>query len=218
MKHNVYLSQVNHAFGKNVFLPYSIGLLQAYAQTISEIKSAFEFKELQYLRESPAEVVKRLDNPAVFGFSCYIWNWEYNKRVAQLVKLAFPRCLVVMGGPQVPTSSDGFFIEHPYADVLVHYEGEHAFAELLLEYLGDSDYTKIPGLSVKDYGIAIKTAKRERLADLSVLPSPYLSGVFDDMPFMQHEFHASQETSRGCPYSCTFLRLGFISISKASII
>ena len=77
---NVYLSQVNYAYGNNVYLPYSVGMLQAYCQTIPDIRKNFAFKELLYLREDVDEVLDRVDEPAIFGLSCYIWNWEYQKK------------------------------------------------------------------------------------------------------------------------------------------
>jgi radical SAM superfamily enzyme YgiQ (UPF0313 family) len=198
---NVYLAQVNNQFGLNVFLPYSVGLLQAYAQTIPEIKSNYDFRGFVYLREPIHNVINRLESPAVFGFSCYIWNWSYTLALAQAVKKAFPECLIVMGGPHVLNRSEGFFLKHSFADLLVHQEGEYAFADILLERLkSDPDYKSLVGLSIKQSdGSTLKTPPRPRITDLDKLPSPYLTGVFDELiKNDKYEFHASQETHRGC--------------------
>lgn len=215
-KHNIYLCQVNNRYGDNVFLPHSVGMLQAYCLTIKEIAAHFEFKGFVYLREDPARVAARLENPKIIGISCYIWNWEYSKLLAQSIKARHPDCIIILGGPQVPLRSEGFFVEHPYADILVHYEGELPFADILLEFLSPQpDYTKIPGLSVKTDGLkTYKTAPRERNLDLSRLPSPYLTGTFDDLLTQSYSFHASQETHRGCPYTCTFCDWGSAVLSK----
>jgi radical SAM superfamily enzyme YgiQ (UPF0313 family) len=41
-----------------------------------------------------------------------------------------------------------------------------------------------------------------RLTDLDVIPSPYLSGLFDR--FFDGNFFPFIESARGCPYACTF--------------
>lgn len=207
-KRTVLLVQANYAFGKNMFLPYSVGLLQAYCETIPEIKAHYHFHDLVYTRRLAVGFLIFMDQPDVVGLSSYIWNWEYNKQFARELKEHWPSTLIVMGGPQVPTKSEGFFQEHPYVDILVHYEGEFAFSEILLEHLQEKDYTKIPGLSVNVGGKTVVTAARPRLQDLSVIPSPYLTGVFDNLMEPSYDYHASQETHRGCPYSCTFCDWG----------
>lgn len=213
---NIYLSQVNNTYGKNAFLPYSVGIIQAYAQQNPTINENYNFAGFLYLRENIEAVVDRLVEPSILGVSCYIWNWEYSLAVVRAVKAKYPDCLVVLGGPHVPVLSDGFFHLHPYADLLVHYEGELAFADILLEALKSSpDYTSIAGLSVRlENNDTFKTAMRERVSDLSIIPSPYLTGVFDNLIKEPYDFHASQETNRGCPYSCTFCDWGSNVMAK----
>jgi len=52
------------------------------------------------------------------------------------------------------------------------------------------------------------TAPRPRIQDLASMPSPYLTGLFDEIvetcPF---ELEATIETTRGCPYQCTFCEI-----------
>lgn len=218
VKRRVLLVQVNYQYGKNVFVPYSVGSLQAYAETIPEVTENFKFLEPVFLRQEPAEVVRGLESPSVVGFSCYLWNWEYNKMLASLVRAAFPKCLIVFGGTQVPDASDNFFVEHPYVDLLVHHEGEFVFTDILLESLSSHpDYTKIAGLSVRVEGTrTLKTPPSIRIRDLSVLPSPYLAGVFDFLLGKGFVLNASQETNRGCPYSCTFCDWGGNTFNKVT--
>lgn len=213
---NVYLSQINHAYGKNVFLPYSVGLLQAYAQTIPEIRQSYSFKELFFLREDIETVLSRIETPDVFGLSCYIWNFRYSMALAKAVKTIYPNCLIVLGGPHVPVHPENFFQKYPYVDILIHCEGELAFSDILKERLTETpDYTKIHGLTVKSTNeTSIQTPPRPRIEDLSVLPSPYLTGVFDAIMNLPFDFHASQETHRGCPYSCTFCDWGSNTMAK----
>lgn len=216
VKYFALMAQPNYQYGQNVFIPYSVGSLQAYAETFPEIREGFQFQNPLFLRTDPAEVVRKMEKPAVACFSCYLWNWEYNKTLARMIRAAFPKCLIVFGGTQAPNASAGFFAEHPYVDLLVHHEGELTFVEILREFfLPQPDYTKIPGLSVRVNGNqTLKTPPAARIKDLSKLPSPYLSGVFDflaDQPFV---LNVSQETNRGCPYACTFCDWGGSTFDK----
>jgi len=215
-KKNIYLCQVNSRFDDQVFLPYSVGMIQAYCQKFEEIKNNFNFKGFIFLREKIENVIQKLEFPSIFGVSCYIWNWEYSKALAQNVKFVFPECLIVMGGPQVPENSETFFLHHPYVDILVHHEGEIAFSEILREHVNENpDYTRIASLSIRvNNNISFKTKIGERTRDTNELPSPYLNGVFDELVLLPYKWNACHETNRGCPYSCTFCDWGSAVYTK----
>ena len=198
-KKRIWLAQVNSLFGRSCFLPYSCGILQAYAQSIPEIREAYDFCGFAFIREPIEDVVRRMGRVDVFGGSVYCWNAAYTLALAKAVKEANPGCLVVLGGPHVPNKSEGYFVKHPFADVLVHGEGEETFAELLLGRIGL--HGPVDGISFKGCSSStVKTNPRPRKDNLDELPSPYLTGVFDELMRQPYEFHASQETHRGCPF------------------
>lgn len=213
---NVYLAQVNQLYGRNAFFPYSVGLLWSYAQKDELVRSNYRLAEFLFLREAPDLVVRRMDKPDIVGISCYIWNWEYNLVLARAVKAAFPDCLIVLGGPQVPNRSPQWLADHPYVDILVHQEGQGAFQEILRQRLVEApDYTQIGGLSVQGGpGDTVQTGRGSRMVDLDSIPSPYLTGLFDTLAKLPYDFNASQETHRGCPYSCTFCDWGSAVFTK----
>lgn len=215
-KRRIVMAQVNYQYGNNVFVPYAVGSLQAYAETIPKVRDNFDFLEPLFLRKDHTKVVNEMQEPDIMGFSCYLWNWEYNKSLAKAVRAKFPNCLIVFGGAQVPNDSEDFFVEHPYVDILVHGEGEVTFANIITESLSPyPDYTQIAGLSIRGEDLsAVKTAPSVRIMDLSVLPSPYLSGVFDFLVGSSFLLNASQETTRGCPYACTYCDWGGDSFKK----
>lgn len=217
MKPCVQLVQVNYAYGSNVFLPYSAGMLQAYALSQPDLASGYEFLTPLFLRRPVAEVVVSLPPLKVLGFSCYIWNWEYCKALGAAIKAAQPDCFVVLGGTQVPHDFKGFAASHPWADALVFYEGEKVFAGLLRELLSPSPrLDQVPGLILLYDNEEHVTAPAGRIQDLAELPSPYLTGIFDSI-LRTHpalSFQASQETHRGCPYTCTFCDWGSATMNK----
>src|SRR5260370_23909241 len=126
----IWLAQVNNAYGSSnegriqAFLPYSVGLLQAYAQTIPEIKSNYHFAGFIYLREPISAAVSCMGKVDVFGGSLYIWNANFSLALAKAVKEANPDCLIILGGPHIPTkNTQGFFALNPFVDIVIHYEG-----------------------------------------------------------------------------------------------
>ena len=63
----------------------SVGLIQAYCQTIPQIADNFHFQDFIYLRSDPEAASSQMESPAVVGISCYILNWEWSRAQAQSV-------------------------------------------------------------------------------------------------------------------------------------
>ncbi len=203
----VQLVQVNHAYGRNAFLPYSAGMVQASAQAVPEVAAAYTFLPIVHERTDVLALARSLPRLDVLGLSCYIWNWEWSLAFARAVRSVNRACLIVMGGPQVPHKGH---VEE--ADLLVHFEGEQAFSRILREALSAlPNYSGIPGVS----SAAWSGPPAERLKDLDALPSPYLTGVFDGiLKDDRYDFHATQETHRGCGYECSFCDWGSSVFTK----
>src|SRR5210317_1487965 len=129
---NVYLAQFSTvSLDTYYFFPYSVGLIQSYAHSIPIIAKNYDLKPLLWKKLPIDELVNSLDNPAVFGFSSYVWNANYNLQLAKAVKYRYPECIIVFGGPGVPDADADFFVNHPWVDYLIHTEGEQSFANLL---------------------------------------------------------------------------------------
>lgn len=210
---NIYMVQASNTYSGNGFkaayIPYAAGLLVAYAFTDKEIKENYEFKRFVFTRENTDEAVKSMENPAVVGFSNYIWNTQYNLVLAKKIKAAYPECVIVFGGHNIPPDNS-FLEKYPFIDFLIHAEGEEAFRYLLLELLKTTpDYSKINNLSYRVNDLEFVMNPKEVLCKTDY-PSPYLTGLFDKLfeenPDMQLD--AILETSRGCPNSCAYCDWG----------
>jgi radical SAM superfamily enzyme YgiQ (UPF0313 family) len=213
----VALSQVNFTYGNNAYLPYSVGLLQASCQKDLEIRQRCEFLPINYLRENLETAARRLSSAQLLGVSTYIWNWEYSKRLIERVKELNANIFIVAGGPQIPHTEEDLFQKLPNIDVVVIGEGEKAFVEILRQRLGlDSKaLDEIEGLVINENGNRKVTLPRKRLDNVSEIPSPYLTGVFEHIISESDlNFQVSQETHRGCPYSCTFCDWGSATMQK----
>ena len=90
MKKNYYLVQVAVTYSSPCFLPYSAGCIAAYLKQDKEISAHYNIPEVLVMREKPEDIVQRISSPDFVAFSCFIWNFEYNKTVARLLKNKYP--------------------------------------------------------------------------------------------------------------------------------
>ena len=205
MKKNVYLVQVNVAYSDYLaYLPYAAGCIAAYVFADETINEIYALGDILYLRKPVTEAIEEIRDPAVVGFSCYIWNMEYNKTLARMIKERYPDCLIVFGGHNIPFNTELLETE-PYIDVLMHGEGEFCFKEFLLA-ADRGDISSVNDISYRERDRFVTTPKRDKCFPLDELPSPYTTGVFDQMlaEYPKIAFQGILETSRGCPYSCAF--------------
>jgi radical SAM superfamily enzyme YgiQ (UPF0313 family) len=125
--------------------------------------------------------------PAVLGFSVYIWNREPTFALIELVKKQSPETVIVVGGPEVSFEAGP---PTPYVDYVIAGEGERKWVELLAHLARGEP----PAPETLDRWRAYGT-------DLPELTEPpYLE---EDYAGLEHRL-AYLETSRGCPYSCSF--------------
>ena len=62
--------------------------------------------------------------------------------------------------------------------------------------------------------VFVRGASLERIKDLDEVPSPYLTGALDK--FFNLPLVPMVETTRGCPFSCTFCSDGAVIKNKVS--
>ncbi|MBQ7639226.1 MAG: radical SAM protein [Clostridia bacterium] len=206
-KKNVYLAQPSYMSSNSANFPAGIGALAAYAWSFEDVDKRFLLKDIIFLREKQSEVLERVTEPFLFGFSCYMWNIEYNKALAKKIKEHFPDCVILFGGPQVP-DDDSLLRSFSFIDVLIHGEGEIPFLRLLRALRDETPLFDIPGLTFRE-GEKIVTVPSERCCDIS-FPSPVTSGFFDRLlrenPGL--EFTPLIESGRGCPNHCAYCSWG----------
>ncbi|MDD2495530.1 MAG: DUF4080 domain-containing protein, partial [Tissierellia bacterium] len=138
-------------------------------------------------------------NPDIICFSCYIWNIQYVKEIAYIIKEANSSIKILCGGPEVSFETNKFMEESPYVDYVISGEGEITFKEFLTSF--QSSYNKlneIKGLSYRENQNIIINDKREPIDNLDVIKYPY----DEDEKFKDKIIY--YESSRGCPFSCSF--------------
>ena len=198
----VYMVQPNNSLSGSLFLPYAAGAIAAYCFSDSKIKAEYKLGGLLFTKEPVEKALEKLENPSVVGFSCYMWNVEYNLILAKAVKEKYPQCITVFGGPQIPDDTE-YLRNYEYIDILCHGEGEVAFSAILK----NTPLNEINNISYRIDGEILKT-ERSVSCDVSDFPSPYLCGMFDEIlsspDYTGTQFDAILETNRGCPYKCIY--------------
>ncbi len=202
-KKKIYFVQVGFEFDGSVYLPYAVGTLIANCNTYDRITEAYEFSDIIFSRLRLADAVAKFDEPYMVAFSCNIWNMEYNKTLAKIVKEKYPACIILFGGHNV-NEDCSLLDEATQVDMLMLGEGEQVFADLLMNLL-DGRFEQTKSIAYKKDGVTIKT-ERSCVNDLSHYPSPFLTGVFDRILEENQgtEFLTVIETNRGCPYNCAY--------------
>ncbi|MBO06636.1 MAG: hypothetical protein CMI58_06350 [Parcubacteria group bacterium] len=214
--HNVYLFELSDIFDGQVYLPYSSGVVWSYVKKDSKINNNFILKDWFYYRNNIKNIIEKINNPQFLLFSCFSWNWNLNCEIARLIKNKYPNCLIIFGGQHQPLAdrSEGFFAKHSYVDVLIHGEGEETVKDIFLAFLEkETSFKNIPGITININNQEYKTLPRQRLNSIHNNPSPFLDGSYDYLIKKNNKdkklsFHATVESVRGCPYSCSFCEIG----------
>jgi len=195
------------------YLPYSVGLLWSYVAQFPEVTDDYELGEMLWRRDDIDVAVEKLKDADIVGFSTYIWNRNYNYKLARTIKERYPHILIMFGGPEPQIEKADIFERYPFMDVVIKNEGEISFKNILLNR---DNLKSVKGILVNDNGVRVDTGVSRRIDKLDDIPSPYTSGLFqkiiEDNPKIT--WNGMLETNRGCPYMCTFCDWGSITQSK----
>jgi radical SAM superfamily enzyme YgiQ (UPF0313 family) len=202
------------------YTPLSVGYIAAYATTqlpgqITPRLFKYPAVFAHYLKQSSARIA---------CFSNYMWNERLQCEFAVRLKQRRPDVTTVFGGPNYPTEvpvQQRFLERHPEIDFYIDGEGESGFVALF-NALADVGFdaaalkarqVMIPNVHYLVDGRFVRSGLSPRILDLDAsLPSPYLMGLLDE--FFDDKLHPLMQTSRGCPYACTFCHDGIDYMNK----
>jgi radical SAM superfamily enzyme YgiQ (UPF0313 family) len=199
-------------------MPLASGYMKAAALADEEIRQHADIKIHNYrggvTHVAIANDLLAENDADILAFSVLGWNFRTFGSLAATYKQLNPGGWVVFGGTHVANQAERVFEMFPEVDIVVNGEGELTFRELLRAYIDGAskhELSWITGISYRDREHTTRTtAPRDRIEDLDVIPSPFLTGAID-LTDDDGEFRydvALMETNRGCPYKCAFCYWG----------
>ncbi|HOZ48529.1 MAG TPA: radical SAM protein [Candidatus Hydrogenedentes bacterium] len=134
-------------------------------------------------------------------------------RVAEAVRTAAPKTLILLGGPHVSAVGAEKVLRKTSADVAVPGEGEVTTERVIEAWWSGDDFSGIPGIAWRNgHGEVVmnegETLVIENLDELPFLPYDLIAPQkYQHVRSMGHSFprrYAALFTSRGCPFRCNW--------------
>jgi len=138
--------------------------------------------------------------PEIVGINVVSPSAPVALNIAEEIRMILPDARMIFGG-QHATFTTEELLNSSYVDIIVRGEGEETFREIV----SGREISQIRGISfINEKGTIIHNPSRPLIDDLENLPFParhkLKNGIY-------HSFGIpgdAIETSRGCPFNCTF--------------
>ena len=161
------------------------------------------------------DIYKR--KPDILCLSCYIWNLDYIEEIVLEIGKLRPDMPIWLGGPEVSYDAQDVLRRLPCVKGVMKGEGEKTFKEICRIYRNEFEKKKenvdnswkksesVDNQLKNVIGITFRTEENEiidkpwrPIMDLSEVPF-----VYDHIEDFEHKI-IYYETSRGCPFSCSY--------------
>ena len=209
-KKDIWIADLSHTTQGISAINFPLGASYVAAYAKKELSNSCDVQLFKF----PSHLAEALHkkSPTMLCFSDYCWNFELAYRFASLAKKRDPNVITVFGGPNFPTDPQEkleFLKKRTAIDFYIELEGELAFVDLTKNLMENN----FNSLEFKKKGKTIINTRYvhdnhliggpvERIKDINILPSPYLSGLLDE--YFNFPLIPMLETTRGCPFSCAF--------------
>lgn len=149
-------------------------------------------------------------DPDVLLASIYVWNEPLVLDVLKEIHRQRQDLIVIVGGPQVPDKHE-YLIDNPCVDAICSGSGE-VFLEHALPQLENSgtftDFTSIPFIRTRDGKSTVEQRFKWGTGNIIADSFDYLCELKMFAETNGREFCIDYETTRGCPYACTYCEWG----------
>lgn len=218
-----------------MYLPYFWATAKTYYEQRGLRADEFNWINPLFNFYNDIEEIKqfiRANPPDIFGISLYVWNHTMALKTAVWVREEFPDCIIISGGPHQYFKHESSWFDTNYfldASLAGDDYGEITVCDILDNYTDrvSFDWNQVhavvyPSKSRKIILQSKKTQnKREFWWDYSAYASQYEEFVaYKTAMKLYNPFYISQgmlETTRGCPYACTFCDWGGGTASKVIV-
>lgn len=180
----------------------AIRYLKSYTRDLNYQCSTLEFSINDLKDRVIKEIIK--EKPDVIGFSCYIWNIQFVKEVATIIKLIDSEITIFAGGPEVSFEPMNFLMQNNF-DFVIEGEGEETYREVINTFINNNNYRKVVNDEIK----SIKGVYSKIDGEV------YYGGIRDIIDINKIVFPYNEEddfknkivyyeASRGCPFRCKY--------------
>ena len=178
-----------------------------------DIAENVEWQKMQFNTLTQQQLIDELNKyqSNVLCVTSYIWNSNLVLSVLKNIKKLLGRNItIIMGGPSTDVVRNKTFLkDNPDLDFAVYSQGEQAFADILQHISGTKKLSLIHSKNV-----SWRDNNKIKVADFQFYKlekiSPYLISkdlielALNDPDYAGKDFVLPYETSRGCPYNCSF--------------
>jgi len=160
--------------------------------------------------ETVEQIYDEVKEADVYMFSSYIWNYDICDQLASHIKKIKPSAILVLGGPQIGTNDPKLLNIRTalYNFILQSTKpGEIMVTELIDSYF---DSNGNPNYNDMSWELRSKKICDQFMPDYSVYEE-HLDFLIEIRNYAQENYlepFMIIETTRGCPYSCTFCEWG----------
>ena len=203
---------------------FPIPLLWASAKTYYEENSKYSAQWVWGTPDLNYDDIDQLlafliaEKPTVVGFSLYVWNETFSLKLAKELKHNLKDTIIVVGGPQADIQYNAnYFKLHPYVDLVIPSDayGERSILDILdtitestsiptWDNLQYSYYPDSQG-NIKFNSLAPKKREFKWPSNPFRAQESYIKSLINNH---DHSIMILIETSRGCPYKCSFCDWG----------
>lgn len=183
--------------------------LRAYAKKYKDQVELAEFTINNYVDDILMGIYEK--KPDIIAFSCYIWNINLILEVAMELRKVLPEVKIWLGGPEVTYEAHKMLEKYQFIDGIMVGEGEKTFLNLCDYYMEESiELEDVCGIAYRESAkLAVKNPMDGSCMEI-VETKPQEPMNMDDIPFVYEDMSQFKnkiiyyETSRGCPYSCSY--------------
>lgn len=174
-----------------------------YSDQVEWLEPPYKYNEYQSIEEI-YELIKDAD---IIMFSSYVWNYDLVDQIAQHAKQQNPAVINLLGGPMIGAKNPKLWINRSMYDYILRpmFPGEFFVRDVLDQFIENK-------LDASEITYEVRSTKQQRwefpLAspyeeNLNYLKKISAYGIENDMELMM-----VIETTRGCPFSCTYCEWG----------
>ncbi|MBQ8587820.1 MAG: B12-binding domain-containing radical SAM protein [Clostridia bacterium] len=133
------------------------------------------------------------------AFSCYIWNIEQVLKLASVIKKANPSVNIVLGGHEVMYDAQNILNCNPQIDAVLGGEGEITLKNYISALKNGLDMGSVCGVSYRTGNRVVQNPLCIETCNLNDLDFVYGEDIDDIKDRIIY-----YESSRGCPFGCTY--------------